>query len=109
MTCAGLQNDPKLAGRVLLGAVGTLPTGADVPTADAAVVCSGTTADTAKSAITLAAWHDVTLADFVKHLRADGWTLQNSNGFVIATKQGAKFDIVMTDLNGNLIAIYGSA
>lgn len=108
LTCASLQNDPKLSGRVLLGGAGTLPIGADVPTTDAVIVCSGTTADSAKSAITLGAWSDVTLADFVKHLRADGWSLQNANGFVVATKSGARFGIVMTELNGNLIAIYGT-
>jgi hypothetical protein len=107
VTCAEIQGQAVFHGRIGFKDGGTKPTGVELPSADPARSCAGTTKASPPTQLTALAWNDVTLAGYVAQLTAAGWTDSTASGPHVLDKPGSKYQIVALTIKGNLVAVYG--
>ena len=80
---------------------GSLPSGVELPRAVPAVQCAGD-----GGTVHAVGYANVTLAQYLTQLEQTGWTDAVSARRHVLHKPGSRYEIVATDLNGNLAARY---
>jgi hypothetical protein len=106
--CAAVSAAPAVKPIASFTKGGALPSGVPVPQAVPALTCTGTSTSGGHQ-VTLVAvgWTAVPLAQYDAQLRGSGWKEQSSGPLHVYRRSGAPKAIVLTEIDGRLVAIYG--